>query len=166
MAQLRASGQDKRLFEGSAGGGFAMSVQGSLGIEAAGHYLWSLETGHKREDLYQIGPEAMVGWHVGAPQRWSLHGERIGLKQLWLYKGAFGITATAGAENYSYRFALDDSRWFLQCGPTLLGCISLEYGWTYAMTARTPFVDQGRVMLRLEINAHALERVFRGVPIS
>ncbi|HRD52846.1 MAG TPA: hypothetical protein PKY96_09375 [Flavobacteriales bacterium] len=108
----------------------------------------------------------MLGWHLGAPEHGSLHSERIGLRQLWLYQGDFGIKATAGAENYSDWFALDDSRWFFQCGLTLLGCLSLESGWTWAMTARIPFVDPGRVMLRLEINAHGFERVIRGVPIS
>lgn len=148
------------------GGGLAFSLQGSFAVETHINFLWGAEAGRKKDHLYQFGPEIQLGTHLGAPSHWSLHGERFGLRQTWTYLGILGLTATIGAENYAQRFMLEDTRWFIQAGPTLLGCLSVEYGFSQPMTGARPLVDLERLMIRLEINPSALEKAFRGVPLS
>lgn len=151
---------------GYPGGGLALSLQGSFAVETHINFLWGAGAGRRKDHLYQFGPEIQLGIHLGAPSHWSLHGERFGLRQTWLYQGILGLTATIGAENYAQRFMLEDTRWFVQAGPTLLGCLSVEYGLSQPMTGARPLVDLDRVMIRLEINPAALAKAFRGIPLS
>jgi hypothetical protein len=151
------------------GGGFGVSEQGLLGLEMSIHYMLGTETSKVPAgewlpgNLYLIGPELTIGTHLDHPGFW---GQRIGLRQIWLYEGVMGATLTGGFENYTSDFGFDDTRWYVQGGPTFAGLISLEYGHGFPMTGAAERLNTDRIVLRLELNITALTKLFEHIPIS
>lgn len=145
------------------GGGFALSAQGPIGFETSLHCFMGIPAGKENDHLYIVGPELTIGTYFGDPGFW---GQRLGIRQFYLYESFFGVSGTIGVENYTPDFSLDDTRWYIQGGPTFAGVLSLEYGRSFRYTGNKARVDDDRIVVRLELNLVALTKIFEKVPFS
>ncbi len=133
----------------SPGGGLGVSLQGPVGLEAHGNYLWMTELKPKGHSFYIIGPELALGAYLDDQ---AFGGQRIGLRQMWYPNGYVGLSFMAGYENYTRSFSLEDTRAFLQTGISLIGLLSIEYGRGFPLTEATELPTTDRVVLRIDIN--------------
>jgi hypothetical protein len=144
------------------GGGLGVSLQGPMGLEAHGNYLWVKEPKAQGSSFYMIGPELALGVYLDDR---SFSGQRLGLRQIWCPNSYVGLSAMVGAENYTRSFSLEDTRTFLQGGISLIGLLSIEYGRGFPLTEATELPTTDRVVLRIDINC-MLAYLFSKVPIS
>ena len=73
------------------GGGFALSAQGPIGFETSLHYFMGVPSGKEDDHLYIVGPELTVGTYFNGAGFW---GQRMGLRQFYLYKTFIGVSGT------------------------------------------------------------------------
>ncbi|MBL7981592.1 MAG: hypothetical protein JNL52_07245 [Flavobacteriales bacterium] len=146
----------------SPGGGLGMSLQGPIGLEAHGNYLWLKEPKLHGSSFYMIGPELALGAYFDDR---AFTGQRLGLRQIWCPSGYIGLSVTGGVENYTRSLSLEDTRAFVQTGICLIGLFSIEYGKGMPLTNATELPTTDRVVLRIDIN-YMLAVVFAKVPLS
>lgn len=141
----------------------AISLQGPVGLEASGHYLWGIDAGRQADHLYAFGPDLAIGTYMGGAGFW---GQQMGLRQFLLYRSAVGVSTTAGVANYTGGWGLDDTRWYVQSGVTFAGIFSLEYAYSTPFTDARERVDKDRIVLRIELNSVVLNKLFERMPLS
>jgi hypothetical protein len=146
----------------SPGGGLGVSLQGPVGLEAHGNYLWVNEPKPHGNSFYMIGPELALGVYLDDR---SFGGQRLGLRQIWCPNSYVGLSAMVGVENYTRSFSLEDTRTFLQGGISLIGLLSIEYGRGFPLTDAPELPTTDRVVIRIDIN-YMLAYLFTKVPLS